>query len=191
MDYKNLNDYEIFYMIGENNDDYLKIMFDKYEPVINKLSFAYYQKFKGIGINIDDLKQECRVGLMKAVNSYDPNNILFYSYAIICMERTLSTYVRNFNNKGNYLLNNSIRDLPFDLKDSSANSIVDDVLIENEIFFKYKNLLNFKLSVIFELRYNGFSYKEISTLLDLSKSTIDGRMAMLRKKIKNSLKENI
>ena len=53
----------------------------------------------------------------------------------------------------------------------------------NSIYTK----LSFEDSCIFELRYNGFSYKEISELLDIPVSTIDGRLSKIRVKLKEIL----
>ena len=49
------------------------------------------------------------------------------------------------------------------------------------MFIRYKNHFDLSYSSILELRYNGFSYREISQLLDLPISTIDGRLYKIRK----------
>lgn len=192
MKYRNLNDYEIFYCIKENDDEALNLMFSKYLPIMRKVAYQYYKSYKDIGISFEDLIQEARIGLMKAIRSYDESKCLFYSYAMLCVERQLITYCRNYNKQDNYPLNYNLGD------DSLENYMVcesdisnpESIYMENEKFFECKNLLDFDFSIVFELRYNNFSYKEISCLLDLPISTIDGRMRLIRNKLKNNLKLN-
>lgn len=187
MNYKNLNDYEIYYMIKENDDTSLELMFKKYEPIMMKFCKKFYKKYKYNGINMDDLMQEARIGFMKALNGYDDEESLFYSYVCLCVERQLISYIRTFNTLKNYPLNFSLSDGFFNKKDIIDSVDVGDILMENEIFFQCKNLLKFDQSIVFELRYNNFSYNEISKLLDLPRSTIDGRMTLIRKKLRNDL----
>ena len=47
-------------------------------------------------------------------------------------------------------------------------------------FTRCKNYFDIDKSSVFELRYNGFTYKEISKLLDISISTVDGRLSKIR-----------
>ena len=55
--------------------------------------------------------------------------------------------------------------------------------MNEEKFIMYKNSFKFLDSNIFELRYNGFSYKEISQLLDISFSCVDSRLCKIRKSL--------
>jgi len=188
--YKSLNDYEICYSIRENDDEALNIMFDKYLPIIKKMVSKFYVKYKNIGISYDDLIQEARIGLMKAINGYDESKSLFYSYAIMCIESQLITYCRNYNKLSNYPLNYNLGDSSIDNFAVSEDdfSYPERIYLENEKFFECKNLLKFDFSIVFELRYNEFTYKEISIFLDLPISTIDGRIRLIRNKLKNNLK---
>lgn len=186
MNYKNINDYELLYYVKENDDAALNLLFKKYEPIINKIASKFYRKYKYIGICYDDLVQEARIGLMNAINSFDDDYSLFFSFASICVERQLINYTKSHNTMKNYPLNNSNIDSNF--KEDFVDSIkVDEILMENEKYFECKNLLKFNLSIVYELRYNGFSFKEISKLLDVPRSTIDGRITLIRKYLKNNL----
>ena len=44
---------------------------------------------------------------------------------------------------------------------------------------------------IFELRDNCFSYKEISKLLDIAVSTIDGKLCKIRRILKETLNNTL
>ena len=58
-------------------------------------------------------------------------------------------------------------------------------------FVSFKNLFDIVESNIFELRYNGFSYKEISKLLDIPVSTIDGKLCKIRRILKETLNNTL
>lgn len=187
MNYKNINDYELLYYVKENDEYALNTLYNKYEPVINKLASKYFKKYKYIGITYEDLLQEARIGLMKAIKNFDDDQSLFYSFALLCIERNLINYTKSFNRLKNYPYNSLNTFLPRN-EEYVDNSVVDEVLLENEKFFECKNVLKFDLSIVYELRYNGFSFKDISRLLDLPRSTIDGRISLIRKYLYNNLK---
>lgn len=105
MDYKDLNDYEVVYMVKENDDDAREIIFNKYIPIVKKIASNYLAYAKLARIEYDDLVQEGLIALNVAIN-----------------------------------------------------------------------------------RYNGFSYKEISSLLDIPITIIDGRLYKIRKTLQNKIK---
>ena len=79
------------------------------------------------------------------------------------------------NVKKNYYLNNSIS------IDDCDSSLFDNFnyFDEEQLFVNFKNLLSFKCSIVFELKLNGFKVKEISRLLDIPLSTVNGRISKI------------
>lgn len=190
MNYKNVNDYEIMYMVRENDEDAVDIMFKKYEPVIKQLAAKYFLKVKKCGVEFDDLMQEGLIAFNRALNSYrDDCGAMIYTYIYVCLERHFITYCRNLQSKKNYYLNNSISDeyccAYIDFKDP-------DYFINNAImydqFTKYKNDLEFLDANILELRMNGFSYKEICCLLEISHKYLESRLSRIRNTLKRKEK---
>ena len=49
MDYKKYNDYELVYMVRENDDISQDILFKKYDPILRKIAGEYHSKFKSNG----------------------------------------------------------------------------------------------------------------------------------------------
>ena len=182
MDYKQVNDYEVMYMIRENDEESRNLLLRKYNPIINKIASKYVEYSKNIGIEFDDLVQEGFIALNNAIFNFNENNdVLFYTYACICIERHLITYCRKFSSKKHYYLNNSISDDCYLACDT--NSVLENFISElltEDFFVNCKNLFDIKYSSILELRYNGFTYKEISRLLDISIGTVDVRLARIR-----------
>ncbi len=186
MDYRKVNDYEIMYMIKENDEGARELLLKKYLPIVSKIASRYLPFVKTLGIEFDDLIQEGMIALNKAINSYDDSmGILFYTYVSVCIERHIITYCKRADNKKNYFLNYSISDDNcYSLKDpkSSVDYFFNEKSAE-DTFIRYKNLFDIKYSSVFELRYNGFSYKEISNLLDISIGTVDARLSRIRKSL--------
>ena len=57
MDYKNVNDYEMLYLIGEDKDESYDIMYQKYLPIIKKIASKYSSLVQQLGMEYQDLIQ--------------------------------------------------------------------------------------------------------------------------------------
>ncbi len=185
MDYRDINDYEQLYLVAENDDEAEEVIFRKYKPIIYAIADKYYNYFKFRGIDKDDLVQEGYVGLSNAIKSYKDNqSALFYTFCSICINRQVRGYCRQFLSTKNEILNNAYSfdniiiddDITFDPEDEDCSGSPDFYVSSDYIFtklIKFKHKLPLVQSLIFELRYNGFKYKEIAKLLDLSVSSVD------------------
>ena len=194
--YKDLNDYEIMYMISENNEEATNLLFTKYKPVVEKLAREYYRNSKNCGLELDDFIQEGYYALFCAMKKFNASkNNLFYTYAVICIKSKLhSLIIRNTTNK-NLALNNSIS--LFDNVSDTSLSLIDvlddkeavlpDVEVENSQFEsaikKVIYDLKFEYGTISELKINGFSNKEIANLLDVSLTTVYTALRELKKNL--------
>lgn len=196
MDYKNINDYEILYLIGENNEESINMIFDKYKPIVISIAKKYYEKMSYHCGELEDFIQEGYIGLDRAIKSFgEQKNVLFYTFSVVCIERQIRGFCRSFLALKNEYMNNALSidyeveenfRLLDSFQDDSLDSNPDDYL--NELSFlnrliRFKNNLTLKQSLIFELRYNGFKYKEISQLLDIPISTVDNCLHICRKKL--------
>lgn len=193
MDYKKLNDYEVVYMVRENDEEAREIIFNKYIPIVRRIASDHLALAKMARIEYEDLVQEGLIALNEAINKYNEHSgVLFYTFLCVCVERRILTYCRKMNSSKHYLLNTS-------LDDEYIYSVSDNDVFEayfNEInlerkFVSFKNLFDIVESNIFELRYNGFSYKEISKLLDIPVSTIDGKLCKIRRILKETLNNTL
>lgn len=188
MDYKNVNDFEVLYLI-EENVQYKEILFDKYKPVLSDICCKFYPALKKCGMDFDDLYQEALIALNKAVDSYDGKSSLFYSYACVCVKRHLCTFYRCCTTSKKNVLNYAFSmDKKIDDKSTYLDVICDkntkfDGVDINLDLINFKNELSDKESCIFELRWNGFSYNEISILLDIGVKNVDYYIQKIKKKL--------
>lgn len=190
MNYKQYNDYELIDQIRENSEDSKNIMVEKYHPIIYHLAEEYYHKFSDYGYDFDDFVQEARISFYKALNSYDDRkNSLFYSFVILCIRRGLLSFCRNISNTRKNLSSRYFIDLDqcyVEDEKSNFSNLFSDREFESlchEAILK----LPFDIGIILELKLNGFTYREISTLLDIPTSTVEFRCRKARKKLRNML----
>lgn len=163
------------------------------------------KKFDNTGIGVEDLISIGTIGLIKAINTFNPTkNIKLATYASRCIENEILMYLRR-NNKTRMEV--SI-DEPLNVDWDGNELLLSDILgTDEDIIYRdietevEKNLLNKaveKLSdrerTIVELRFglrnpNGdeMTQKEVADLLGISQSYI----SRLEKKIMKRLKKEI
>jgi len=161
------------------------------------------RKFENTGIGVEDLVSIGTIGLIKAINTFNPSkNIKLATYASRCIENEILMYLRR-NNKVKTEI--SI-DEPLNIDWDGNELLLSDILgTENDIIHRSledevdRELLNTamkKLSVrekrIMELRFgltNGIekTQKEVADMLGISQSYI----SRLEKRIIGRLKKEI
>ncbi len=197
MNYKDINDYEIMYLISENNEEAYEVMYSKYRPLVEKYARSYYVKYKDFGIEYDDLIQEGNFGLANAIKNFDEtNDCLFYSFVNLFIKREMAKYIKSMTRLKHLFLTSAIS-LNENSDDSELNyenilyrkSEMTEEIVQDQFsldkLLKFKDCLTTQQSLIYELRVNGFSNKEISQLLDLPYRAIDNSLRIVKDKLKN------
>ena len=187
MDYKDINDYEIIYMVKEKEID-KDLLFCKYRPLIDKIATKYYKAINYGFIDKDDLIQEGFVALDNAIDAYNDEASLFYTFASICIKRHILTYIRKVNKSkdlynNTYSYNNDLGDKNYLEVLESKSEYPHEEIINTAYLDKIrdiKNELSFLQASVFELRFNGFKIKEIAELLDITISNVNSVMRKVR-----------
>jgi RNA polymerase sporulation-specific sigma factor len=161
------------------------------------------RKFENTGVGIEDLVSIGTIGLIKAVNTFDPNKkIKLATYASRCIENEILMHLRR-NNKTKSEVS---FDEPLNIDWDGNELLLSDVLgTENDIIYKYieeevdKKLLYLALQKlngrerkIMELRFGlnnceEKTQKEVADLLGISQSYI----SRLEKRIIRRLQKEI
>uniref|UniRef100_UPI003B75BE1B RNA polymerase sporulation sigma factor SigE n=1 Tax=Desulforadius tongensis TaxID=1216062 RepID=UPI003B75BE1B len=161
------------------------------------------RKFENTGVGIEDLVSIGTIGLIKAVNTFDPNKkIKLATYASRCIENEILMHLRR-NNKTKSEVS---FDEPLNIDWDGNELLLSDVLgTENDVIYKYieeevdKKLLHLALQKlngrerrIMELRFGlnnceEKTQKEVADLLGISQSYI----SRLEKRIISRLKKEI
>ena len=169
--YKDLNDYELLYMVSEDENNF-DILYSKYQPLIYKMVKNYTGLFKKYGYDLEDLMQIGYITLYRASYLYKGyDRSLFYTYFVKSLKNALNHEIRLNTTLKKEILNNSISyDKLIDDSDKSFLELIPDNKksfgIKEEPFILFKSSMSFMLGNIFELYINGYSFKEISMLLD-------------------------
>lgn len=161
------------------------------------------RKFENTGVNIEDLISVGTIGLIKAVNTFDPEKkIKLATYASRCIENEILMYLRrntkvkaeisfyeplNIDWDGNELL---LSDILGTENDVVYNLIEDEV--DKQLLLMAMNKLGVREKEIVELRFGLFgrgekTQKEVADMLGISQSYI----SRLEKRIIRRLKKEI
>ncbi|MBE6643385.1 MAG: RNA polymerase sporulation sigma factor SigE [Ruminococcaceae bacterium] len=161
------------------------------------------KKFENTGIGLEDLISIGTIGLIKAINTFNPQkNIKLATYASRCIENEILMYIRKTNNQkleisidepinidwdGNELLLS-------DILGSDGDSVYSDLESDEDrkIVKKAISELNDRDRLIITLRFgletgNEKTQKEVADLLGISQSYI----SRLEKRIIEKLKREI
>lgn len=197
--YKDYNDFELVDLIAESNEDATNIMYKKYEPLIYKIAKKMLKHCQNTGLELNDLIQEGMLGLTSAINNFtESKETLFYTYAKTCIERRMISTVLASRRLKHKILNDSLSiektneqgvsiTLDYFLSDNTINPehLIINEENKNEIYKTLEEeLTSFEMQV-FDLRMNGFEYKEISEILDKDAKSIDNALQRIKIKIKN------
>lgn len=192
MDYKKYNDNELIYMVQENDERSNNILLTKYQPIIFNLSQEYYNKHVGCGYELDDFYQEALTAFYRAIRSYDASkDVKFYTFVVICIKRALSSISRKLYSNKNMRVNFNnidIDDVEYCIEDTRENPFIRESY--NELEDIIKNVIftiPIDVSSILELKLNGFTYREISVLLDIPVSSIEFKIRKIRNLLRNKV----
>ena len=161
------------------------------------------KKFENTGINIEDLISIGTIGLIKSINTFNPDkNIKLATYASRCIENEILMYLRKNSNKkteisideplnvdwdGNELLLSDILGTDNDIIYHSLESEIDKELLEiamQTLTQRERNIMELRFGI---RRRDAKTQKEVADILGISQSYI----SRLEKKIISRLKKEI
>lgn len=216
-----LKDTQVFYINGsdtlppplskEEENDVIINMKDnnglKEKLIVHNLRLVVYiaKRFETGGANIEDLISIGTIGLIKAVNTFNPTkNIKLATYASRCIENEILMFLR----KSSQLKNEVSIDEPLNTDWDGNELLLCDVLgsepdiinknIETEIecnsLLNAISNLNNRESLIMELRFglNGkkeHTQKQVADLLGISQSYISRLEKKIIKRLKRELEK--
>lgn len=163
------------------------------------------RKFENTGIYIDDLVSIGTIGLIKAVNTFDPHkNIKLATYASKCIENEILMFLRR---------NNKVKaevsfDEPLNVDWDGNELLLSDVLgtendlvlknieaeVERKLLYSAMEKLNRREKKIMELRFGLLGHeektqKEVAYMLGISQSYISRLEKRIIKRLKKEIKK--
>lgn len=191
------NDFELVSLAQENNEEAIEILYKKYNDLIQRKAKRALRILKRNGIELSDISQEALIGFDEAIRKFNQNDdTIFSTFAIICIDRRIKTFILK-QNRGKYrFLNEAVnfenRDNECNLLDLVSDNVTPESLLfsdvsESEIYIKIKNGLTGFEDVVFELKIQGYEYKEIANILDIDSKDIYNAINRIRIKTKKIL----
>lgn len=187
------NDYELVSLAQEKDEIATNILYDKYYYLIKKKARKIYNYLKKYGLEFDDVVQELVIGFENAINNFNQDNdASFFTFANICMDRNIISLATNCKRNKYRILNEALQ---IDIEENFSllevvgdNTTPESELFEKDsaylLFSKIDNKLTFMESMIFELKINGYDYKEISNILDIDAKHVYNCISRIKAKIR-------
>ena len=186
------------------NEAAFKKLLKMVEPDLKKIAPHFFI----VGGDKEDVMQELRLGVFKAVNSYDcTKDTTFKNFCVnLVCKRHLATAIASAKRMKNSALNDSISlDAPFILNDdgnfhslgdyipdkknpydeSPEVNLVEDIIVREELEINSELLMDkltpLEADIFVEYGHNS-SYKEISQTLNVPAKCVDNALTRIRKK---------
>ncbi len=200
--YSQYNDYELIYMVHEENESAYQVLYQKYQPLLRNLVNRYYHSYRRYGIEYDDLFQEAYLALTKAINSYqESSNTLLYTFICISIRSKLQNYIKVSTSQKCMFQKSMLslyevitgKEQDMFLVDTIVDPCAKDPVVELNKKLLVEQLFQFSLSLndtqaqIFELKIAGFPNIDIATLLELTLKEVSNYVYRIRQKLKRFL----
>lgn len=194
--YKEYNDYELLYMVKENDETAYNLLYEKYKPYVINLANKYARTYTNYGIDINDFILEGYIGLDNSIKKYmNYDDYKFQGLVSTCINRQMQNLVKQARLKRNHILNNSLyyetvnknQDIDYlEIKEDKNGINPEKKLIEIESANDLYNKLSTELKGIeldvFKLKAKGYNNKEISEILNKTVRAVNNAITRIKKK---------
>ncbi len=96
------NEFELVYMIHQNDEYASEELFNKYRLLVNKLVNDTISSYPSLSFYREDIQQESYITLMELVNTYrDDQNASFKTFLYVCVLRKIKAMLRHYLSQKN------------------------------------------------------------------------------------------
>ena len=202
IEYENTDDNDLINLANSGDKKALETIIKKYSDIVNMKVSKYYIN----GAEREDIAQEGLIGLYKAVKNFNcEKENSFKSFANLCIERQIITYVKGANRQKHIPLNSyiSLNNTTFQNEDGEeVNQLIDilntnivedplDTVAKNEYYELIGNAINNSLSdfekQVLDKYVEGKSYDEIAKCLNSQVKSVDNAIQRIRKKTSKTI----
>ncbi|MFW5998610.1 MAG: sigma-70 family RNA polymerase sigma factor [bacterium] len=181
----------------QGNKEAVEILISKNMDIVYSKAKIFFIK----GLDKDDVIQEGRIGLYKAIRDYkEEEKASFRGFSQLCVHRQLISAIKRANRQKHVPLNNSTsinKSIGYNNEEGRDFSEIlpdEDISLENK--YVYKEILKLVFEDInqeltklekdvFLLYLEAKSYSEISNILKVKLKTVDNALQRARKKLKS------
>ena len=203
MNYRDISDEQLIYMLHESSEDAKDLLFEKYKYIIDIELKKYSSMARVLGYDYNDLYQDALVGFSDALVSYRTDkHAALASFISLCVDWKLQVCIKKAGRLKNKLLNESLSlEHVYDaytsplmdlLSDNKKNDPLENIIKEekmSELIGSIRDSLSDREYEVFSLMVNGLKYDEIATLLNKDLKQIDNTIQRVKAKIKKIIDE--
>lgn len=178
------NDYELVYSAKEENELAIELLLKKYMPLINSKIKKYSNSLK------EDYLNEAKLTLYEAIFNYKDEKP-FAAYLNTCLDNHLINFYKSLSRNKNKILNEAMPIINeeqlnvYNIKNFSSNP--EDILLEEISYYnmieKIKSTLTWKEELVFDLKVQNYTPKEISQIIDKNISNVYNIIRRIQNKI--------
>lgn len=193
-----IGDYEYLYMIRQRDEDALTGLMAKYDRLLWKRAYNYFNTYHPKGIEVEDLYQEGLIALYESFYKYDEDmGVGLAHFVDICVSTSMGTLLRKCRGKGYSLLDTSnsldrsiCEDGSLTLYDILSDDSIHHDPRRMSIYYEAQELLEsvlLKLEEVevsvYKMYHDGYSYNEIAEKCELTPKKVDNILQKVRLKI--------
>lgn len=191
-DYDEFSDEELIDRLRDGEEEIMEYLLKKYE----RLAFAPSEKehLFILGGDKEDIRQEGRIGLMKAIRDFDfGRDASFATFANLCVRRQVLTAIDKGGAQKAVPLNSYISIYAEDFQEEGSIN-PEELFLDKESVSLLEATFEKELSAfekeVLELKLMGYDYQYIAQIMGKSPKSIDNALQRMKKKIGEVLKEN-
>lgn len=197
---ENLTDEELLELSKNGKENAENLLLERYKDLVVKIARSYFI----VGGELEDIVQEGMIGLYKAIKNFSKDKkTTFKTFAITCIKHQIQSAIKTANTKKNSPLANSVSLQSFSEKDDDSDDFLpvnlifqvppDERVIDRENYESLieiiKKALSKKEYEVLKYYLSGYSYKEISKILDINEKSIDNSLSRIKTKLKSLIKK--
>ncbi|MCR5735240.1 MAG: sigma-70 family RNA polymerase sigma factor [Lachnospiraceae bacterium] len=200
--YHKLTDEELIKIYADGDKAALGQLLERHKGTVRKIIVA--NNFFVLGGDADDILQEGMIGLVFAINSYDPGKgTRFVTHASACIKNQIVDAIRKDRAEKNSVLNSAIS---LDIDDNGEGGIgipdmllagavvsAEDLVLSEDNARELSEKINKRLSPlekeVYRLHLRGMKYSEISEKLNRDRKSVDNATRRMKDKIRAIVQE--
>ncbi len=185
------NDYELIYMIRQNDDNAYSLLLSKYERLVFKLALGFCKNNKLDTRFKEELVQLGFIGLYEATTLFKEScNTTFMTFAYLVIKRKMQNYYTKYYKISAY-------EMPYEeeiyVKETAEsylpnyNSETPETIffdkLQSEMILEAFDMLRPQDKVIIKYKLQGYSYKEIARFCNISTKQVDNALQRIKKEL--------
>lgn len=195
VDFQVLIDEELLHLVDEGDMEALEFLISRYKGLVRSKSQTYYLT----GGDREDVIQEGMIGLYKAICDYDKEKqVSFRGFADLCITRQIITAIKTATRQKHIPLNSYVSLDKTIYAEESERTLMEiiagpkeiepqSILLTRERVQQLKGRIATTLSSLeqrtLDLYLDGYTYEEISVVINRHVKSIDNALQRVKKKL--------